>query len=159
MMPLWNVFWLRPNQLLSDQQTACFRPEAAELMTQYVISSHFCSPHHAMLLSHEQQSDSVEITTWLLQQRRAPAQVPLRGHRQETREGWVSAGTEPTSTHTHEHAHPWGALSSASMVGRAVSAASISPQWQGGGRLLSGCFCHLQERQWEQTEKPGCLTH
>lgn len=67
------------------------------------------------------------------------------------------AGTEPTCTHTNEHTHPWGALSRASTIGMAVSPASISSQWQGGGRLLSGCSCCLQET--EQTENPGCLTH
>lgn len=42
---------LRPNQLVSDQKMTLLGPEAAEFMTQYVISSHFCSTHHAMLLS------------------------------------------------------------------------------------------------------------
>ena len=49
------------------------------------------------------------------------------------------------NAHSQARTHPWGALSGALMVDRAVSPASTSPKWQGGGRLLSGCFCCLWE--------------
>lgn len=73
-------------------------------MTQCVISSHVCGTHHAMLLSHMPRSDCVEITTWSLQQRRAPTQVPLREHlRKQEKAEYRLALNQHARVHTSTH--------------------------------------------------------
>ncbi len=147
-----------PTNYFPDQQAAFLGPEAAELMTQCVISSHVCSAHHAMPLSRMLRSDSAETTTWSLQQRRAPTQVPLRGHlrkreKAEYRLALNQRAHAHTSTHTpevHCQVLQW-------LAGLSLQHPSLHSD-----RVVADCCQDVSvvyRRQSEQTEKPGCLTH
>lgn len=132
-----------PNQLFS--QRAFHRPEAAELMTQYVISSHL--QHASRHAPFTQATLSVRGNHHLISATKtsgmsAPTQVPLWGHRQKReRAEYRLALNQHTSTHIPEvrcQVLQW-------LTGLSVQ--HPPAQWQGGGSLLSGCFCCLQETE------------
>lgn len=122
------------------------RPVATELKTQFVISSH---------LQHTScHAPFTQATLWVCgnhllsattpSSTSAPTQVSLWGHQRDKRRlsidwHWTSVciRTSTSPRCTVRCSNGW----------QGCHSTSACPQWQGGGRLLSGCFCCLQETE------------
>lgn len=147
---LWLNHYKILHVLIPDRsfpQGAFHWPEAAELMTHNVISSlqqhtsRSCSFHASLI------SERVEITTWLVRQRPATCQHPLRlTLRRRRRSRWyrIVCVLKPECGATP----PWGALWGASVDDRAVSPAAASPRWRGGSCQEVSAVCRRRKPGW-----------
>lgn len=122
-------------QLLFDQQTAFLRPEAAHLnFPGHILSQaavQLCGNHHLITAT-----KTGSIT--------APTQVPLRGINGNKRRLSISWHSTTVQAHTSAriaevHRQPLQQLAELCLH-------HLSLQWQGGGTLLSGCFCQSKQR-------------
>lgn len=155
---LWLNHYKILNVLMPDQsfpQRAFHWPEAAELVTHNVISS--LQQHTSRSCSFHRISAAFpsvwKSATWLVRQRPATCQHPLRltlrRRRRRSRSQYQEQAEyrlvlKPECGGTH----PWGALCGASVDDGAVSPAATSPRWQGGSCQEVSDVCRRRKPGW-----------